>query len=99
MADQPSYFLALIDIEDPATYDRYLAGFDRIFADYQGEVMVVDDAPEVLEGDWPARRTVLIRFPSRRELRRWYTSPDYQAIARYRRSASRSRVAVLAGRY
>lgn len=92
------YFVALITIHDPARYADYLAGFDAVFERYQGRVVAVEDDPRVLEGEWPAGRTVLIRFPSEEELLRWYRSPDYQAIARHRREASVSRIAVVTGR-
>lgn len=92
------YFVALIAIHDPARYDEYLAGFDAVFARYQGRVVAVEDDARVLEGEWPAGRTVLIRFPSEEELLRWYRSPDYQTIARHRREASVSRIAVVTGR-
>jgi uncharacterized protein (DUF1330 family) len=70
-----SYFVALIDIHDTAGYERYLAGFDAVFANFGGKVVCVEDQPRVLEGEWPAARTVIIRFPGDAELRRWYESP------------------------
>ena len=93
-----SYFVALIEIKDPARYQQYLAGFDRIFDKYSGEVVSVEDSPRVLEGIWPAARTVLIRFPNEQELRRWYDSEEYQELAEYRREASVAQIAVISGR-
>ena len=92
------YFLALIDVHDPDRYEQYLSGFDEVFARYGGEVLTVEDAPRMLEGEWPAGRTVLMRFPSEVELRRWYESTEYQDIARHRQEAAICRVAVLSGR-
>lgn len=93
-----SYFIALINIHDEERYEEYLAGFDDVFENYQGEVVSVEDDPLVLEGEWPSRRTVLIRFPNKRELLRWYESPEYQALARHRRDASIANIAVISGR-
>ncbi len=93
-----SYFIALIDIHDPDRYDLYLAGYDEIFDRYQGKVIAVDDSPTFLEGKWPARRTVLIEFPNETELRRWYDSPEYQALAQYRRDAADAAIAIIHGR-
>ena len=93
-----SYFIALLNIHDPAGYDKYLAGFDRVFERYRGEVMSVEDDARILEGDWPACRTVLIRFPDDDELLRWYESDEYQRLARYRREASVASIAVVTGR-
>jgi len=92
------YFVALIDIRDTAGYERYLDGFDSVFEKFGGEVISVEDSPRILEGEWPAARTVLIRFSGEDELRRWYTSPEYQAIAQHRRAASVANIAVVTGR-
>ena len=70
-----TYFTALIDIHDPKLYERYLDGFDQVFQKYRGEVIAVEDHPRVLEGEWPAGRTVLIRFPDDEALLEWYRSP------------------------
>jgi uncharacterized protein (DUF1330 family) len=93
-----SYFIALINIHDDAGYREYLAGFDEIFQKYSGCVLAVEDQPRVLEGEWPARRTVLIRFPDDGALRRWYESPEYQHLARVRRGAAVASIAIVSGR-
>lgn len=93
-----SYFIALIDIHDPEKYEEYLAGYDEVFEKYKGKVVAVEDQPQVLEGEWPAKRTVLIEFPNDHELRRWYDSPEYQTLAQYRRDASDAAIAIIHGR-
>lgn len=93
-----SYFIALINIHDAARYEQYLAGFDEVFEKFQGEVVAVEDNPRVLEGKWPAGRTVLIRFPNDQAVRTWYESPEYQQLARYRQEASIASVAIVTGR-
>ena len=93
-----SYFLALINIHDGARYEQYLAGYDKVFKKFRGKVVAVEDAPRVLEGDWPAKRTVLIRFPDDSELLRWYESSEYQELAGHRKEASTARIAIISGR-
>ena len=93
-----AYFIALINIHDPARYEQYLAGFDEVFEKYQGQVVAVEDDPRVLEGEWPAGRTVLIRFPSEQALRSWYDSVEYQHLAQNRQEASVASVAIVTGR-
>jgi uncharacterized protein (DUF1330 family) len=93
-----SYFVALINIHDPARYEEYLAGFDAVFEKYRGEVVAVEDGPRVLEGQWPAGRTVLVRFPDEPELRRWYDSAEYQELAGHRRAAADADIAIVTGR-
>jgi uncharacterized protein (DUF1330 family) len=76
--------IAQIEIHDRASYDKYSEGFLEVFARYRGELLVVSEDPYVVEGEWPYTRTVVIRFPSADEATRWYSSPEYQAIAQHR---------------
>lgn len=92
------YFLAQIEIHDPGRYDEYLAGSDEVFERFQGQVLAVDDQVTVLEGEWPCSRTVLIRFPDRRELDAWYRSEEYQRLARHRRAAATASIVAVEGR-
>jgi len=92
------YFIAAIDRHDPELYRKYEEGFDAIFAKYAGKVVAVDDHPILLEGAGSRGRIVLIRFPSVAEARRWYDSPEYQELARYRREASTADIVLVQGR-
>jgi len=93
----PAYVLAELTIEDRAEYARYEAGFMEVFQRFRGELLVVDEKPTVVEGDWKHTRTVLIRFPDAAEAERWYRSPEYQAIAQHRWRASRANAVILQG--
>ncbi len=82
------YFIAGLRVHDGALYDRYLEGFDAVFERDEGEVVLVDETPALLEGDWPYTRLVVLRFPDEVALRRWYESPEYQQLARLRHAAA-----------
>ena len=84
------YIVAQISIHDRAEYQQYEAGFFEVFARYTGELLAVSENPTVVEGEWPYTRTVLLRFPSAEEARRWYDSPEYQRIAQHRFRASKA---------
>ena len=92
------YFIAQITIHDRETYQQYLDGFDAIFARYKGKVIMVDDDPSILEGEWNYTRIVMIRFPDKSEARRWYESPDYQELVQYRWGASNADIILAMGR-
>ena len=91
------YIVARINIHDRDRYARYEAEFMNIFNRFNGVMLAVDEAPQVLEGDWPATRTVLISFPNETDARAWYESEDYQAIAQHRIAASEGDIALLQG--
>ena len=50
------FVIAEISIRDRETYGRYEEGFMEVFSRYEGEVLSVDEAPAVLEGEWQATR-------------------------------------------
>lgn len=89
------YFVARIAVHDPQGYQRYLDGTGPLLERFGAEVLAVDEAPTVLEGEWPGTRTVLLRFSNEETAKAWYRSPEYQALARHRfRSASADAVFV-----
>ncbi len=89
------YFIAQINIHDREEYQKYLDGYDEIFSKYKGIVVTVDEHPTLLEGEWPFERTVLIHFPNEIEARRWYESPEYQALASHRHRASKANIVLV----
>ena len=60
-------------------------------------MLVVDEAPQVLEGEWPHSRSVLLRLDTKPELDAWCFSPASQALAEHRWAASVADIAVLEG--
>jgi len=91
------YVIANITIDDRDEYGRYEAGFLAIFEQYEGTLLAIDEAQRTLEGEWPHTRTVLLEFPSDDEVRRFFESPEYRAIAQHRHAAARSDIAIVSG--
>ena len=83
------YFVAQIQINDKDEYQKYLDGVDAVFSKFNGKYLAVDGAPETLEGHWSYDRIVIIEFPSEKELKRWYESPEYQRLVQYRLKAAK----------
>jgi uncharacterized protein (DUF1330 family) len=79
-----AYFVANIRIHNQQEYDKYLASVDEVFAKFNGKYLAVDESPSILEGTWNYTKTVLIEFPSEKELRVWYESDEYQGIVQHR---------------
>lgn len=91
-----AYLLAEVEIHDPETYERYRARTPEIVARYGGRFVIRGGNPEWREGQG-ATRIVLIAFADREAARRFYESPDYQAIVGLRWQAATSRLAILDG--
>lgn len=91
-----AYVIAQISIHDRARYDRYAAGFMEVLIQHGGRLLVADEAPEVLQGEWDREKLIVMAFPDRETAVRWSASPEYQAISTDR-LASTDGVALLAG--
>jgi uncharacterized protein (DUF1330 family) len=93
----PVFAVALLDIQNRTEYSKYEMGFLPIIAKYGGQVLAVDENVFALEGEWPWQRTVILRFPDRASLDRWYTSAEYQAILPHRLASSKAQIAIVKG--
>ncbi|MEM8617309.1 MAG: DUF1330 domain-containing protein [Pseudomonadota bacterium] len=82
------YIIAQMTIHDRAAYDKYDAGFFEVFEKFDGEMLSVDEAPTVLDGEFTATRSVLIKFPSKQAAVAWMRSDEYQEIAKHRIAGS-----------
>ncbi len=92
------YFIANIRIHDQREYEEYLKDAGEAFEGSLGEYLAVDESPEVLEGGWDYTKAVLIRFPDRETLMRWYKSPAYRRILRHRLAAAECDTIIAHGR-
>ena len=54
-----------------------------IFLQHGSELLVVDEAPQVLECEWLHSRSVLFRFDTKAQLDAWYFSQAYQTLAEH----------------
>ena len=75
------YVLAQLKFRDLAAYRRYQAQFFEVMRPFKGRLLVADEAPRALEGDWPTDKIVLIWCPDEAEFRAWESSEAYQRIA------------------
>ena len=82
------YTIAQLKFTDEAAYRRYQAAFPAVFAAFDAAVVVADEAPVVLEGDWPFSKVVILRFPDEAEALRFANDPAYESIARDRKAGA-----------
>ncbi len=62
----------------------YLPKAVETLGPYAPEILVVDENIEVIEGNSGNTRSVVLKFKDRDEAKRWYNSPEYQAIVNLR---------------
>lgn len=86
------YVLADIDVTDPVRYEDYKRLAGPSVEKYGGRYTVRGGTVEVLEGDWPTGRFVVLEFPDAASARRWYDSPEYSAARAVRQEAASARL-------
>ena len=91
------YVIFTEDIRDKAGIGVYAQQAVPTIIQAGGRVVVVDDAPELIEGSWHGKRTVILEFESVEAARNWYRSPEYQGIAGLRHAAADSNAVIVAG--
>ncbi len=80
-----AYFIFSHKVLDSETLNNdYLPKAVETLKAYDPEILVVDQDIEVVEGDAEDNRVVVLKFKSREDAKKWYNSPEYQAIINLR---------------
>ena len=82
------YVIVQIEIFNREAYDRYQSKFWSVFKQFQGSLLVNDESPSLLEGDWTKDKLVLMSFPSEEAFHAWADSPQYSEIVVDRRAGA-----------
>ena len=67
---------------------RYQAKFWNVFKQFDGSLLVNDESPRLLEGQWSMDKIVLLSFPDEAAFRAWADSPEYSEIVVDRRAGA-----------
>jgi uncharacterized protein (DUF1330 family) len=92
-----AYIVGHIDIHDMETYRDYMARVPAQIAAAGGEYLVRGGDSEVLEGEFPGARSVVIRFPDRAAALAFYHSDAYAEIRAIRQAASTGALMIVDG--
>jgi len=92
-----AYVIAQLEVHDAAEFEKYLAGFYPIFERHGGRLIGRSAETEVIEGEWALPRTVILRFPTVEDVRRWHADPEYQAVAEHRHRAAQCNIVMVDG--
>lgn len=84
----PAYVIALLEVTDPAAYERYKAAVPSTIAAAGGRSLA-RGGESVLEGTHDRRRVVILEFPSVEAARAWHQSDAYAEARVIRESCAR----------
>jgi uncharacterized protein (DUF1330 family) len=93
----PAYFVAEVEVTNPAEYASYRPLAGASIAQYGGRFVARGGQSELIEGSPEPQRVVIIEFADMAAARRWYNSPEYQAALPIRLANSRGRAFIVDG--
>ena len=91
------YVVTQVKITNAEVYARYTSKFMDIFKQYNGSLLVNDESPRVLEGEWDLSKVVVISFPDKDSFTAWATSPEYQEIMQDRLAGGEATILLTQG--
>ena len=93
----PAYVIYQGEITDPARYEVYKVHAAESIHAAGGRYLARGGDVEVLEGDAPAGRTVLLEFPTMDAAVAWYRGQEYMQVRKLREGAASARMYVVDG--
>ena len=93
----PVYAIAQGRINNREQFDKYVAAATPTLAAHNALVLAVDETPDVIEGETPYPRSVILEFQSAEAFYAWYNSPEYTAARKHRETASTGTFILLQG--
>jgi uncharacterized protein (DUF1330 family) len=92
-----AYIFVSVQVHDPVRYEDYRKTVLPTIEAFGGRFLVRGGKMEVLEGNLPARRIVIVEFPSSEIARKWWNSPEYAAPKALRQATSHTEMILVEG--
>ena len=93
----PAYIIVQLNVTDPETFEAYRQQVVPTIEKFGGEYVVRGGEQEILEGEWPWARCVILKFADMDSAKAWHGSDDYAAPKALRQSASKANMIVVEG--
>jgi uncharacterized protein (DUF1330 family) len=92
-----AYLIGDIEVIDTVAYEEYRQRVPALIQAHGGRYLVRGAAPDVLEGGWTPKRTVMLAFPSMSALKAFWNSPEYRPLRAIRERAAKSNLVAFEG--
>jgi uncharacterized protein (DUF1330 family) len=94
----PAYFVAEVEIHDPAGFQPYAEQFQATLVPFGGRLVSFGASIVPCEGiEATTARAAIVVFPSVQAGRDWFASPTYRAIAPIRQKSAHTRAFYVEG--
>jgi uncharacterized protein (DUF1330 family) len=95
--EMSAYVIVDIDVKDAEGYKEYVKAAPATLAIYGGRYIARGGANETLEGEWHAKRLVILEFPSAEQARAWLNSPEYAPARALRHKYAQTNMVLVDG--
>ncbi len=92
-----AYVLVDVMVNDSDRYEEYKKLAPPAIAAYGGKYLARGGRTEVLEGDWPLDRFVILEFESVERAKQWHESPEYRQARTLRHETASTKMVVVEG--
>ena len=87
----------LKEISNPDAFGGYQGAAVPTVVQYGGKLVINSAKVEGADGDWSPTAVVVLEFESVEQARKWYHSPEYQAVVGQRFDSADSAVIIIDG--
>ncbi len=92
-----AFVIVDIDVKDPEGYQEYARLAPAAVTLYGGRYLARGGPNETLEGDWHAKRLVILEFENMGKAKAWLNSPEYAPARKLRHQYAKSNTVVVEG--
>ncbi|MCL4530717.1 MAG: DUF1330 domain-containing protein [Chloroflexi bacterium] len=92
-----AYVVVDIDVTNPEGYKEYVKIAPATVTLYGGRYIARGGPNETLEGDWHAKRLVILEFPNSERAKAWLNSPEYAPARALRHKYAKTNMVVVEG--
>lgn len=93
----PAYVIVDIEVTDAEGYKEYVKLAPPAVKLYGGRYIARGGQNETLEGDWHAKRLVILEFESIEKAKQWLNSPEYAPARALRHQYAKTNMVVVEG--
>lgn len=92
-----AYVIVDIEVTDPEGYKEYVRLAPPTLTMYGGRYLARGGPNETLEGDWHAKRLVILEFENVEKAKAWLNSPEYAPARALRHKYAKTNMVAVAG--
>ena len=94
----PGYVVGVLNgINDGPAFEGYQHVAEPTITQYGGKRVFLSSSVEIGDGNWSPMGIIVFEFESVEQARKWYHSPEYQAVVNQRINSTDSAVVLIDG--